>query len=244
MTTATTAQQTLAEIIDGRPEAVRVLEGYGLDYCCGGRRPLGEAAADRGIDPADVIASLDALAPSPPAAWTTMGPAELVDHLEATHHAYLHAELPRLAALAEKVVGVHGGRHPELADVQAAYRELQADLEPHLAKEEQVLFPAIRRLAAPFVAGAAPRPAPIPGGSLQRPISVMLAEHDRAGALLERLRTATDGYRTPEDGCASYRALYDGLAELEADTHLHVHKENNVLFPAVVALEAAEGGPS
>lgn len=238
----TTPTQTLAEIIDARPGAMRVLEDFGLDYCCGGRRPLGDAAADRGIDPAEVIASIDALAPTPPAAWSSMGPVELVDHLEATHHAYLHAEMPRLAALAAKVAGVHGARHPELAAVQATYGDLQADLEPHLAKEERVLFPAIRRLAAPVVAGAPPKPAPFPGGSLQLPISVMLAEHDRAGALLERLRAASDGYRVPDDGCASYRALYDGLAELEADTHLHVHKENNVLFPAVVALEAAEGG--
>jgi regulator of cell morphogenesis and NO signaling len=160
-----------------------------------------------------------------------MGPAELVDHIESTHHRYLHEELPRLAALTQKVVGVHGGRHPELREVEATYAELQADLEPHLMKEERVLFPMIRELAESRT---------LPSfhcGSISNPISMMLLEHDRAGELLAALRELTDGYQPPADGCASYRALYTGLEELEADTHLHVHKENNILFPAVVALE-------
>jgi regulator of cell morphogenesis and NO signaling len=129
------------------------------------------------------------------------------------------------------VVGAHGARHPELQDVTATFAELRADLEPHLAKEERVLFPAIRELAS------ADAPVARPFGSVRNPISVMLAEHDRAGELLGRLRALTDGYRTPGDGCASYRACYAALADVEADTHLHVHKENNVLFPAVVRRE-------
>ncbi len=180
------------------------------------------------------ISVLDALAnvePGPGPDWASMDPVELVDHLEATHHAYLHAELPRLDALADKVTGVHGERHPELHEVQATVRALRTDLEPHLTKEERVLFPMIRELAT------ASTPPTFHCGSLENPISVMVVEHDRVGELLSTLRAQTDGYRTPADGCASYRALYDGLAELETDTHLHVHKENNLLFPAVVALE-------
>jgi regulator of cell morphogenesis and NO signaling len=167
----------------------------------------------------------------PTPTWATMSPAELVDHLEATHHQYLWAELPRLSALADKVRSVHGERHPELAAIVACYETIRADLEPHLQKEERVLFPMVRELAAADTAPA------FHCGSLRNPISVMLAEHDTVGALLAELREHTDGYRPPADGCASYQALFAGLAELEADTHLHVHKENNVLFPAVVALE-------
>ena len=162
-----------------------------------------------------------------------MAPDALVDHLEATHHAYLHAELPRLSALADKVVAAHGARHPELSEIRLAYETIRADLEPHLAKEEQVLFPMIRALAG--AATTAPR---FHCGTLQNPISVMLREHDQVGDLLATLRRLTQDYQAPADGCASYRALFDGFAELEADTHLHVHKENNVLFPAVVAYEA------
>jgi regulator of cell morphogenesis and NO signaling len=155
-----------------------------------------------------------------------------VDYIEATHHQYLHAELPRISALADKVVAVHGRRHPELAGVHATYEALRADLEPHLHKEEVVLFPMIRQLDA-----ATDTPS-FHCGTIRNPIGVMLMEHDRAGDLLARLRHLTDGYRAPDDACASYRALYEALATLEADTHAHVHKENNVLFPAVLEREA------
>jgi regulator of cell morphogenesis and NO signaling len=239
----------LGALVTEHPALARELEELGLDYCCRGRRSLGDACRDRGLDPAAVVAALAEAAASTHAGaddWATMGPAELVDHLEATHHAYLWRELPRIEALADKVTGAHGERHPELAAVRDVLRELRAELEPHLTKEEQVLFPLIRRLvveAVPAGAGAAggsdigvTTPC---GGSVRNPISVMLREHDRAGDLLERLRTLTGGYAPPADGCASYVAYYRALAELETDTHLHVHKENNLLFPAVAALEAA-----
>ncbi len=160
-----------------------------------------------------------------------MSIAELVDHVEDVHHRYLWDELPRLTTLLDKVVGVHGGRHPELAVVAGVLAELRADLEPHLTKEELVLFPMMRELAR-----AETRPT-FHCGRVANPISMMLLEHDRAGELLTRLGAATHDYHVPADGCASYRTCFEGLAELEADTHLHVHKENSLLFPAVVQLE-------
>jgi regulator of cell morphogenesis and NO signaling len=223
---------TLGELVDRAPAAARVLQGFGLDFCCGGARPLAAACGERGVEVAAVVAALDDLAPGPAAEWAGMDTRELVDHIETTHHAYLHAELPRLDALAEKVAGVHGGRHPELLDVLADFRELTDELVPHLAKEERILFPMIRRLAA----GEEAEPGEVP--TVAAPISVMVRDHDRAGELLAELRARTADFAVPEDGCASYRALYAGLEELEIDTHLHVHKENNVLFPAVLALES------
>jgi regulator of cell morphogenesis and NO signaling len=223
--------RTLAEIVTTQPAAARVLERHQLDYCCGGQQGLRSACDAAGVDADNVLAELATLTAQPEPDWAAMAPAVLVDHLEATHHAYLHAEFPRLSALAEKVVGVHGSRHPELANVRIAYEEFRADLEPHLTKEERVLFPMIRELGRSTTAPS------FPCGSLQNPIRVMLTEHDRAGEILARLRSLTANYSTPADGCASYHALYEGLHQLEADTHLHIHKENNVLFPAVVALE-------
>jgi regulator of cell morphogenesis and NO signaling len=231
---------TLGALVTDRPALARHLERLGLDYCCGGRRTLADACHAAGLELDAVVAALTLHGgPADPAPWATMDPAQLVDHLEATHHAYLHAELPRLAALADRVVAAHGGRHPELAEVRPAYAELQADLVPHLMKEERVLFPMVRELVAARAAGA-PAPA-FHCGTLRHPVSVMLAEHDRAGELLGRLRHVTADFTPPADACASYRGLYEGLAELEADTHLHVHKENNVLFPVVLAMEASAG---
>ncbi len=229
---ALSTSASLAEIIRARPGSEQTLEAFGLDYCCGGTRTLADACRDLSLDPSTVLDQVQLTASQPEPDWASMSPGALVDHIETTHHAYLHAELPRLSALADKVTAVHGDRHSELVEIQRAYETIRADLEPHLAKEEQVLFPMIRELAG---ATSAPR---FHCGSLQNPISVMLREHDVVGELLTTLHRLTDGYQAPADGCASYRALFDGLARLEADTHLHVHKENNLLFPAVAALES------
>jgi regulator of cell morphogenesis and NO signaling len=223
---------TLAELVTQRPDLARELERGSLDYCCGGQRTLAEACAGQGLDVEATAAALSAVPGGEIALWATFGPVELVDHLEATHHAYLRDEFPRLTAAADKVAHVHGGRHLELLEVRRLYAELRDDLEPHLAKEEQMLFPMIRELAA---ADTSPT---FHCGTLRNPISVMLLEHERAGELLEQLRAVTEGYVIPDDACDSYAALYAGLEELETDTHLHVHKENNLLFPAAIALEA------
>ena len=221
-------EPTLADLVTAAPATARVLERHHLDYCCGGGQSLRTACAAAGVDPDSVLAEIDALAAGPEADWTSLSPTELVDHIESTHHAYLHEEMGRLSALAAKVLAVHGERHPELVGVAETYAALRADLEPHLAKEERVLFPMIREL------DAAATPPSVPRASVADPIRVMVREHDRAGELLARLRTLTNGFAPPADACASYRALYVALEELEADTHLHVHKENNVLFPAVL----------
>lgn len=229
-TTATTpigVDRTLGDLVAERPARARVLERAGIDYCCHGQRTLAHAATAAGLDPEAVAAALAVVTDESGADVDRLGPVALVDHIVSTHHAYLHEELPLLDALAAQVRDVHGERHAELAEVARLVRELRLDLEPHLAKEETVLFPAIREA----VAGRSE----FPFGSLGNPIRVMLAEHDRAGELLEALRAATSGYVVPDDGCASYTSLYERLATLEADTHRHVHLENNVLFPAVVA---------
>ncbi|MFQ5557050.1 MAG: iron-sulfur cluster repair di-iron protein [Acidimicrobiales bacterium] len=225
--------ETLGELVAEVPELARACAHLGLDYCCGGGRTLGAAGSAAGIDVADVDSQL--AAESRVAAtddWSSLGAADLVDHVEVTHHGYLRRELPRLSDLMRRVVDVHGGRHRELNEVAATLRELRDDLEPHLLKEERILFPMVRALMA---SESAPE---LHCGSLRNPIGVMRVEHDRVGELLRRLRDLTGGFVVPDDACTSYRELHTGLAELEADTHLHVHKENNVLFPAVVAEES------
>ncbi len=227
------AERTLGEIVTAHPSLARDFERLGLDYCCGGAQTIGQACAERGLDQAAVLADLEAATVVEPAApWSTMGVDELVDHLEATHHQYLWSELPRLSALTDKVVAAHGSAHPELVDIRDCSADIRADLEPHMMKEERVLFPMIRELA---------HARELPSfhcGSVRNPIGMMMFEHERVGELLARLRALTSGYRVPADACASYTALFVGFDQLEADTHLHVHKENNVLFPAVEQIEA------
>lgn len=221
----TDADVTLGQLVERRPELARTFDRLGLDYCCGGHRPLATACAEQGLDLDEVRRELAAVgAGSTPPPWSTMGMAQLVDHIEATHHALLWAELPRLSALLAKILDVHGERHPELARIRERYEQLRAELEPHLREEEQTVFPLVRRLA---VGDGSDRQAVVDG------LRSLRDDHDAAGALLAELRELTGGYVTPADGCASYQAAFRGLEELEADVHLHVHKENNVLFPMV-----------
>jgi len=233
--TTITPETKLADIVVDRPSLAATMERLGLDYCCGGQRSISDAVTERGLDLRTTIEILEAI-PEVAATgedWTGLGLAEMVDRLLVTHHAYLKEALPRLTELSAKVAGVHGSNHPELVEVDRLTREIRADLEPHMQKEELILFPMVRQLAE---AEGAPD---FHCGTLRNPISVMMMEHEQVGELLERIRTATSAYALPDDACASYRALYEGLAELESDTHMHVHKENNILFPAVVAAEAA-----
>jgi regulator of cell morphogenesis and NO signaling len=218
--------RTLGDLVAERPARARVLERAGIDYCCHGQRPLRDAAVEAGLDPHAVAAALAVVTDTEGVEIDRLDPAELVDHIVDTHHSYLHEELPLLEALATKVRDVHGQRHPELVEVARLVREIRADLEPHLAQEEQVVFPAIR-------AGSS---------AIADPVQVLLAEHDRAGELLAELRAAAQDYAVPADGCASYTLLYDRLAHLEADTHRHIHLENNVLFPAVSSGRRSSAG--
>lgn len=223
---------TLGEIVTLHPSLAADLERRGLDYCCHGARTLATAAHDAGLDPQTVADELSAArVDEPPAPWASLGTADLVDHIEAVHHRYLWDALPRISALVDKIVTVHGGRHAELAEVQHLFDELRADLEPHLVREEQELFPMIRRLVGPS------ERTPAETEDLTGQIAILAGEHDTVGELLERLRAVTSGYVPPADGCATYAATYRALAELEADTHLHVHKENNELFPAVLGAD-------
>jgi regulator of cell morphogenesis and NO signaling len=224
--------ETLADVVSNDPSSARTLDRLGLDYCCGGAETLDHACARIGLDVSAVVAELDTAAPAGDNhSCTEMTPAELVRHLVDVHHTYLHAELPDVDQVAQKVLDVHGRRHPELHEVRALVAALRNDLEPHMLKEERILFPATLELLG--------GPAQFPFGSIANPIRMMRIEHDRAGKILTRLRTTTNDYTVPDDGCASYRSLYQRLAELEHDTHLHVFEENHLLFPRVTALEGS-----
>jgi regulator of cell morphogenesis and NO signaling len=228
-----TENTTVADVASALPSSVRVFQRYGIDFCCGGKTALAAACRAQGVPYGELAEALEQSAQQPDADardWSREPLHALVDHIVATYHEPLREELPRLEAMAAKVHRVHGSKAPYLARLDTIVSELSADLRSHMRKEETVLFPAIRTVEGN--AGGASIP-------ISAPIAVMEAEHDHAGALLSELRTITGGYVAPEWACQTFRALYYGLAELEAAMHVHVHLENNVLFPRAVALTRA-----
>lgn len=226
---------TVGKWVTEHPRTSRVFESLQIDYCCGGGKPLEEACWERKLASQQVLGQLlQAIEEADNGAtedWSTIRLTELCDHIEQTHHAYLRADLPRLTALIAKVVNAHGKAHPELPRLQEVFAELRAELEPHMFKEERVLFPAIRLLER---GGDQPS---FPFGTVANPIRIMEHEHDNAGEALAQIRKLTNDFAVPAGACNTYRAMLDALHQLERDMHQHVHKENNILFPKARQLE-------
>jgi len=168
--------------------------------------------------------------------WSASSLRTIASNIVKTYHDYTREELQTLTPLANKVLGVHGERHPELAEVVSLIADLSADMLPHMLKEEQVLFPYVDQLED----GKAPTPF---FGTVKNPVRMMMLDHDRVGELLARLRTVTSDYTVPGNACFSYRELYRRLPELETLTHEHIHIENNLYFPRAVQLEDRVGKP-
>jgi regulator of cell morphogenesis and NO signaling len=234
-----TTEKTVREIALENPATVRVFETLGIDYCCGGKRMLGDACAHAGV-PLDRAIELLASANRQTAAedasgWSEVPMRVLAGHIVKKHHAYVRQEVPRLESLFTKVIGRHGANHPEVAQIEALFAAMDQELSTHMLKEEQVLFPYIENMENAIDAGKSLPPAFF--GSVKRPIANMLADHDDAGSLLERMRQLSNGYAPPDGACPTFRGLYKGLEEFERDLHRHVHLENNILFPRAIEME-------
>jgi regulator of cell morphogenesis and NO signaling len=210
----------VGQIAAEHPLATRVFARHGIDFCCGGGKPLGEVCTQRGLDAATVLAEIEGELATPSATearWDQAPLGDLVEHILAAYHKPLKEELPRLEAMARKVVDVHRDKQPEtLPELLSVYLGLKAELEQHMAKEEQILFPMIQSGQGSMATG---------------PISVMEHEHDSAGGALRRLRELASDYEVPAEACNTWRALWHGLAALEESLHQHIHLENNILFP-------------
>jgi regulator of cell morphogenesis and NO signaling len=164
---------------------------------------------------------------------TTLG--ELIEHILAAHHVFTRTEIARIRGLMAKVCTKHGETHLELEPLRRLFETLSSELEPHMFKEERILFPYIIGLEDALTNRRSfSRP---PFGTVNNPIRLMMMEHDNAGHLLKEMRQLTFDYTPPPDACMSYRTLYQALDELEKDLHEHIHLENNILFPRAGELE-------
>lgn len=219
--------QSLGALARSIPGATQVFHAYQFDFCCGGKQTLREAAAKQGVDAEAVAQRLAALqASGAPSGrdWCQAAPAELIEHILQRYHALHREQLPELIRLARRVEQVHGDREDCPLGLADHLTAMQQELESHMQKEEQILFPMLARGMAPVVQG---------------PITVMRMEHDQHGQELARLEALTNGIRLPRAACNTWRALYLGLATLKQDLMAHIHLENNILFEGLAQGEAA-----
>jgi len=236
--------KTVRELAVEIPNATRVFEKFGIDYCCGGKKSLDEACSAASLPVDEVMQALQIAAKASFSAAAYDLPsgslAELIDHIVKTHHKFTREEITRLLALSQKVASVHGQNHAELLVIRETFAGLAQELTMHLMKEENVLFPYIVRMEEAVLQRDPVLPPPF--GTVQNPVRMMTQEHDSAGDALRKIREASGNFTVPEDACISYRALYQALEGFEADLHQHIHLENNILFPQAIAMEESAIG--
>ncbi len=223
------ANQTLEHIVTVNPRAADVFARHGLDFCCHGRRPLGEACREAGLDVHAVVAELAAEDGEERACenWSGRSLSELIDHILERYHRPLRRDIPALIELARRIERTHAGKPMCPAGLAEHLERMQTAVESHLAKEERILFPLIR-------AGR--------GEMAYMPIRVMMQEHEDHGENLRRARELAHDLVTPREACASWRELYRGLARLESELWKHIHLENYVLFPRALERVGAGAG--
>jgi len=232
--------KTVGEIVKDDFRAADIFTGYGIDFCCGGKISVADACVEAKADESAVFGALENLKHQAGAATYDFDSWKLdflSDYIINTHHQYVKRSIPQILPLAEKVAEVHGANHPETVKINDLFQNLAEELTSHLHKEEMILFPYIKKLVAAEAAGGCDDGACF--GTIASPISVMEAEHENAGAILKQMEILSSGYTTPEDACNTFRVLYGKLKEFEADLHVHIHLENNILFPKSIELEQA-----
>lgn len=232
--------KSVGEIVKLDFRAADVFSNYGIDFCCGGKISVSEACANAKTDETLVINALENMQNQTGSAvhdFDSWNIGFLADYIQNTHHQYVSKAIPQILPLAQKVADVHGEHHEEVIRINELFQDLAEELLQHMQKEEQILFPYIKKLVANESDGKCTDPGCF--GSIGSPISVMEAEHENAGVILKELFRLSNAYQVPEDACNTFRVLFGKLKEFEDDLHRHIHLENNILFPKALEMELA-----
>lgn len=233
-------QTKVKEIALANPASRRILEDSGVDYCCRGGKSLQEACLRANVSPEMILRRLQTNnehAASDESGWAKAPLAELTRHIRERHHGYVRDVIPRLRGMLAKVREKHGSNHREIEEIENLFNEVAREMLMHMQKEEQILFPYIDALERSANGKGSVEPPFFQ--TVRNPIFAMMREHDAAGELVRKIHAASNGYQAPADGCTTFMAAFQELQQFEEDLHLHVHLENNILFPRAVEMEAA-----
>lgn len=229
----------IGDIVKTDYRTAEIFKKHNIDFCCGGNKTLQNACETENIDLKTIQKELNQVNETASTTseidFSNLELDSLVDHIITTHHNYVRQNIPILLEYCNKIARVHGENHPEIVEISHLFREIAGELQPHMMKEEMMLFPFIKKLYNASLSENALNESPF--GTVKNPIGAMVIEHERAGDLLKNIRDLSSNFTLPQDSCNTYRVAYSKLEEFEADLHKHIHLENNILFPRAVELE-------
>lgn len=231
-------EATIGEMVTKDFRKAEVFKKFGLDFCCGGKKTLNKACAEKGIDIVELEKQLQAVenvSVSSSQDYASWDLDFLSDYIVNTHHKYVIRSMPAISEYTQKVAKVHGQNHPEAIEIANLFQQVRAELESHMIKEENILFPYIKELVTAQKNKS--KIGPCPFGTIANPISMMESEHELVGDISETIGKLTNDFVPPADACTTYRLSYSALKEFIDDLHQHIHLENNILFPKAIQLE-------
>lgn len=232
-----TSDKTIGDFVAEDYRTAKVFEKYGIDFCCGGKVALSETCREKGVDPAAIIREIEAVKNEPlerSQNYASWGLPFLSDYIINTHHSYLNENTSQIAVYARKIAEVHGAHHPEVIEIARIFDKIAIEMAAHLREEEEILFPAIKRIDAAKKSGVLPETGDLE--TIRAVLDKLNKEHDAIGDAVHTIRDLSKGYAIPDDVCNTFVVTYRKLKEFEDDLHKHVHLENNILFPKAARL--------
>ncbi|MEX0812039.1 MAG: iron-sulfur cluster repair di-iron protein [Chitinophagales bacterium] len=228
----------IGDLVANDYRTATIFQAYGVDFCCNGNRSIADACKSKNIDTSKLIGDLEQIVQLKESTSIDYNswPADLLaDYIEKKHHRYVEAKIPEISAYLEKICKVHGAMHPELHEIAEQFEASAGELAMHMKKEELILFPFVRKLMKHKQSGTNPETPHF--GSVENPIHMMMEEHDIEGERFRKIAALSNQYTPPADACNTYNVTFALLKEFEEDLHLHIHLENNILFPSAIAME-------
>ena len=230
--------QIIGELVAKDYRTASVFKKYSIDFCCQGNRTIQEACDKKNIDSKKVLEDLDTLVQTKSEATTDYQswPLDLLaDYIEKKHHRYVQDKTLEIQPYLDKICRVHGEHHPELFEIKNEFNASAGELAAHMKKEELILFPFIRKMVKVKQENSNVEAANF--GTVKNPIQMMMDEHTVEGNRFRRIEELSNNYTPPQDACNTYRVSFALLKEFEQDLHLHIHLENNILFPRAIEIE-------
>lgn len=229
-----TPETSLGEIVKNNFRAIRVLEKYNLDYCCGGKKLFSNICTEKGLNAEEITKELAKIENEYVSDKFNFWPMSfLCDYIKVNHHDYLRRVFPVISQHIDKVVNAHGERFDYLPQLKEVFEKIREELLSHMEKEERVLFPYISGMDKLYRGVSFP-----PFGNVETPISVLIREHEEAGGDIELLKQITNNFTPPENACTTFKVTFNELDEFYRDLKIHIHLENNILFPKAIEIES------